>query len=300
MIRLLLKLSSMATLVIASIWGFLHWSSDGFDDRFYSKFQYCSGSMVMGTSRALMGINPEGIDPNHIYDQPFLNFAFTQSTSPYGEVYYNAIRQKLNPDSKNGLFILEVNPASIYVTDEEILPEKKFILSRMHFFCVEPNYDYIINNAQMPAYMLSINGNRKAKGVILHHSGWNRDTTLVSENDRITKVKEQSDAHVKMFTASQSPGYRLLWFGNTIDLLKQHGKVVLVRMPVSSEMNQLENQYYPAFDSLMSRCAREKGVPYYSLFTDSTYQFYDIHHMTGASAVRFTDTLRNRIFKPAE
>jgi hypothetical protein len=280
---------------ISASWGMiLYLISDDFNDRFYHKFNYRCGSMITGSSRALLGLNPEVIDPSGQFNAPFLNFAFTQKTSPYGEVYYDAICRKVKKGQEQGLFILEVNPLAIYSFSDS-LAESALILGRMHFFNLSPNPEYVLINGEIPAYAFFINRTVPLKGAIAHQSGWNENTASVDTIYRSNKIKEQYDAHDRLFAKARDCNDRLPWLKKTIVLLRSYGRVIVVRMPVASEMAALEQRYYPGFDELMAATAIESGAEYMSFFDDASFEYYDIHHMTSASANRFSAMLHERL-----
>ena len=81
-------------------------------DNFYFKFTTPKqSSMILGTSRALQGLIPEIINKELNID--IYNYAFTVMNSSYGPSYLNSIKKKLNKNSKDGVFILAVDPWSI-------------------------------------------------------------------------------------------------------------------------------------------------------------------------------------------
>lgn len=278
--------------LVAVTWGLvLYKIASGFEDRFSHKFEYRCGSIVTGSSRALLGINPDIVDPDGMYARPFLNFAFTQKTSPYGEVYYDAILKKIDRSATNGLFILEVNPLALYSYTED-QAEEQLILGRLHIFSLDPNLEYALINGEKPAYMFYLTRPKVFDGVTMHKNGWNESNAPIDSVYKVDKVKEQYDAHDDLFARARDSSYRLEWLRKTITALDQYGTVVLVRVPVSPEMASLENKYYPEFDALLRRTAEETHATFISYIADTTYEFYDIHHMTSRSASRFSAVLK--------
>jgi len=294
MVRFAVKLVVFVAITL-SVWLFLLYvPSRGFSDRFEMKFNEPCGSMITGSSRALLSMSPEEIDPNGFFQKPFLNFAFTQRTSPYGEVYYNAISNKLLTDSKNGVFLLEVNPLAIY-TASDSFAERGLILGRMHFFNLNPNPEYVLLNSEHALYQLYLKPPAANNNVVYHNSGWNENTIAADTGLRTKKIAEQYTAHEKLFKDWQNPVYRLYWLEKTIQLMKAHGSVILVRVPVRPEMRELEHKYYPGFDQLMDSVAVRNNAEYWNYLNEEGYDFYDIHHMTGASAKRFSSELKRRL-----
>ncbi|HTF06153.1 MAG TPA: hypothetical protein VK826_19115 [Bacteroidia bacterium] len=290
LIRLLILL-----ICVAGTWtGIMYSISRDFEDRYYYKFNYECGSMITGISRALQGLNPDSIDPDGRFSTPFLNFGFTHNTSSYGEVYYEAIRKKINSDTKNGLFILEVNPLSVYSVSDSV-SDSEMILGRMRFFSMDPNFEYVLSNGEKPVYSFLLTEQKKLPQVVVHRNGWNEYIATVDSTHKKGKIAEQYASHEKLFPNARYNGYRLFWLNRTINLLKQHGTVILVRMPVSPQMIELENRFYPEFDQVLAGTANRNGVEYWSYYDDPGYEFYDIHHMTSVAANRFSRELGERI-----
>ena len=93
-------------IIFLSIINFGNWSSDNF---YYKVSSSKKGSMIIGSSRALQGLNPDVLNQNlNRYD--IYNFAFTNLHSPYGLQYYNAINNKLNNSKNDNIFIISVQP----------------------------------------------------------------------------------------------------------------------------------------------------------------------------------------------
>jgi len=118
-IRKLIVKFLLFSVILTSVYFFALWQvAQGQVDYFYPKFTHQAGSMIIGISRANDGISPAVIEQNfgeNEIDYPVLNFAFANQISDYGPVYLNAIQKKLQPETKNGLFILGVNPGSLSI-----------------------------------------------------------------------------------------------------------------------------------------------------------------------------------------
>jgi hypothetical protein len=294
MVRFAVKLVLFVAITL-SVWlVLLYIPSRGFSDRFEMKFNEPCGSMITGSSRALLSMSPDEIDPTGFFQKPFLNFAFTQRTSPYGEVYYHAISHKLFSGTKNGIFLLEVNPLAIY-TASDSFAESGLILGRMHFFNLNPNPEYVLLNSEHALYQLYLKPPAANNNVVYHSSGWNENTIDADTSLRSKKIAEQYTAHEKLFKEWENPAYRLHWLERTIQLMKAQGNVILVRVPVRPEMRELERKYYPGFDELMDSIAERNKAKYWNYLDDEGYDFYDIHHMTGPSAKRFSSELNRRL-----
>ena len=100
-------------LVVFTLFPIFRYISKDFSDRFYDKFLYKAPSLIIGSSRALYALMPEHINNNRKINKPFLNFGFTMATSPYGEVYYDAIMKKVKSANTPGVSIfyrIQKNP----------------------------------------------------------------------------------------------------------------------------------------------------------------------------------------------
>ena len=102
------------------------------------------------------------------------NYAMTLANSPYGKVYFESIKRKLDTSSKNGIFILEVNPWSICSetldpNDESNFREADLFLSKLNCVDCNPNIEYLARHYS-DAY---INLWRDTYSpLILHPNGW--------------------------------------------------------------------------------------------------------------------------------
>ena len=105
-------------------------------DAFYGRFTSPpAGSLVLGTSRAAQGIRPAVLTARlgGQFEGPVLNYAFTLTHSPYGPAYLRSIQRKLRPETKNGLFIVAVDPWSLSLTGPEgAFPEDNSFIGQLH------------------------------------------------------------------------------------------------------------------------------------------------------------------------
>jgi hypothetical protein len=77
-------------------------------------------------------------------------------------------------------------------------------------------------------------------------------------------------------------------------LLKKHGKVVLVRIPVSEEILKIENKLCISFDSIIE--SRFVDVPYLNYKNEAKkYMYIDGVHLYKKSGKEFTKQLANDI-----
>ena len=124
--------------------------ADGSTDAFYAKFTTPKQqSLIIGSSRAAQGIHPQTINEN-LPHTAIYNYAFSRIHTPYGKPYLESIQRKLKPDTKDGLFIVEVNPWSVCKKKGELLDtlhfsEKASFLGTIKNVSANPNLTYLLN-----------------------------------------------------------------------------------------------------------------------------------------------------------
>ncbi len=85
--------------------------------------------------------------------------------------------------------------------------------------------------------------------------------------------------------------------GNLKTIQSAGAKIVLVRLPIHSELYDLETAWFPAFDAWMTELADSLGVRYFPLqaamsdFVDDDYAFTDGSHLENSRTHEFTRRL---------
>jgi hypothetical protein len=302
LLRLTLLLGTVALLGGLGIWLGLR---RGYVDAFYARFAGPpAGSLVLGTSRAAQGIKP-GVLAAQLgksYEGPWLNYAFTLAESPYGPGYLSSIERKLAPGTRHGLFIVAVDPWSLALPKDVklgdrrfskgrnvIFPEAQSMVSQVASVSQSPNLDYLAHYLHKPFYQLLLNTDTAHVVERLHPDGWleialpppSADTALLRR-----RTAEKLATYRKLVAGSSFSIERYLNLLGTIDLLKKHGRVVLVRLPTGPAMAALERQFQPDFDQLM----HEPRVPYLN-YLDQPYPTNDGNHITRQAAEQFSQRL---------
>ena len=297
-LRVALLLGAVGLLGGLGIWlGLRH----GYVDAFYARFAAPpAGSLVLGTSRAAQAIKP-GVLAAQLggrYQGPWLNYAFTLAESPYGPGYLGSIRRKLVPGTRRGLFVLAVDPWSLSLPKRVlaakplVLPEEKSMVSQLRNVSQSPNLDYLAHYLRKPFYQLLLDTNSKHVIERLHPDGWLEialppptDTALLRR-----RTAEKLATYRPIAATSRLAAARLLSLWQTITLLKQHGRVVLVRLPTGPAMAALEDDYQPSFDQLMSQAAAQQHITYLS-YLNEPYATNDGNHLTRDAAEQFSQRL---------
>lgn len=309
--RFLFKSSLFLFLVFTS---FLYISSlaDGNTDPFYLRFTSPKQtSLILGTSRAAQGIQPAVLDAtlDEIYPElKTYNFSFTVVHSPYGPVYYQAINKKLDKDTKNGLFILAVDPWAISTKSEQPDDTTRFLenelsLATTHFYNLNPNLEYLLENHNTPLASLIFNKIAEPENqMILKDNGW----LEVSIPMKSSVVEERTLEKVEEYKKNMLPYYkfsavRLQYLAKTINLLRNHGDVYLVRLPVDDRMYALEQKLMPEFDTLLNKLAVENNIAYINFINSrKNYRYTDGNHIEKDSGKRLTADIASAIRKGKE
>ncbi|MBR5983743.1 MAG: hypothetical protein IK025_08525 [Bacteroidales bacterium] len=297
--RFLIKLLVILVIPILFIgFSFLFWLN-GYIDPYYMRISSPrQSSMILGTSRSSLGLVPSVFEKNG-YNNVF-NYSFTIADSPWGEDYYNSICKKLDTTSNNGLFVLTVDPFSISarVSDdgEEIIPSTR--LSEINDVTSSPNYEYIYKMDVKPWRYLLVLLHIESKTFCLHEDGWYENLRLYDKETEKVETKLKLKGYKSEFAKSKLSDHRMGYLKNTIQKLKQYGRVVLVRVPTSTDMYEYECEYMPSFDSLMNDLSVKYCVKYYNFGQESgTYRTFDGNHLIPEEAKWFTqrlcDSLRN-------
>jgi hypothetical protein len=267
--------------------------SHGFIDYHYSKITGEGKSLIIGTSRASQGLIPEIIMQGTTFESPLLNYAFTSYNSPYNKEYYRAIEKKLDPSAQNGIFILEIDPMALSDNENEKAPSH--LLSQQYIFHGDPNYEYLYRNVN-PFYTLILKNNEGNPNCVPHKNGWLEISlhetpaqTTERANGKLTTMKKE----INHCTISDE---KVEWLKKTIDLLKAHGKVYLIRIPAWQPIIDAENKGFPNLNEILNEISTTQEVPYldYSTFA-LKYSYIDGNHLNEESSKLFSKELNHLI-----
>lgn len=267
-------------------------------DEMYAKFQSHSPSLIAGSSRALIGIDPAILEQE--LGIPMLNFAFTLANSPYGSRYVNALLDKLDADSA-GVVVLEVSPLAFSTKSANRSDDPTNYRENTGFLTtwpinLGPNPDYMISHAKRPLYLNIMNAMSREypKGV---SQGWR---PLMASPDRL----DASERSAKEYRVKVFPNYflsqkRYAEFLRLLAALPATKQVVLVRMPTSAAMEEMEGSFCPEFDQLMEGAVQDRAHAIYLNYADLSGQFEaaDAHHLTTSGSAAFTHLLATQIRK---
>lgn len=276
-ISLVLVFSGLICLLL--VWVF-SWA-DGHSDPYYLRFTTSKQSdLILGTSKAAQGLQPTVID--EVLGTSMFNYSFTVGTSPFGDVYFNSIKKKLNKGGGKSTYIITIDPWSISSkrldpNDSSVFRENTGFLNNVPYVNLNPNPFYLLR-----AY----NGRfgdlieKQQQWYYLHDNGWLEVFAKIDSISLINSRKRNLDSWIesnegKYFFSE----YRLRVLGEMIEYLGNFGEVYLVRLPVSEKMLTAENKLMHDFDSRISQVI-EKSNGYLDL-TDrhENFVFHDGIHL---------------------
>ncbi len=285
-------------------------------DSFYYRFTTDkASSLILGGSRAAQGIKPEVINKMvDLEDNKIINHSFALGPSSFGPNYYKEVTKKLSKKSTNGLFIISVGPWTLSIDPENVKDDstqffevrEKLFVGNLKSSSSNPNFDYLYNhwNNKFSPFDYIFKSIINYEGLItLHEDGWleisiNMDTA--ANNTRIRKseieyrAKEVKLSHTRLYFLDKIIGY-----------LADYGDVVLVRMPVTSQMAEIESSKFPEFDNLIQQIADKQNIYYFNFIKESgKFLTTDIHHLYKDDSERFTlmlcDSINNSLYSPQQ
>lgn len=234
-------------------------------------------SLIIGTSRAAQGLQPKVFET--ILNKQIYNYAFTVAHSPFGPTYLNSIKKKLKPNTKNGVFIITIDPWSLSswtnkLNDSSSFRELKLCLANTTIVNINPNPFYLLNNWNDQYYRLLTN---RTTEMFLHNNGWlevnyNMDSiTVQKKTEDMVKTYRQKHLPITKFSSNR---YKYLL--ETINFLQNHGDVYLVRLPIHSALMEVENELMPNFNTKI-----QEAVDISSGYLDLTYRNENFRYTDG-------------------
>jgi hypothetical protein len=313
--RFLLKISLLSTLMLGLYIFHIHQLSQGFVDMYYPKFEREAGSLILGISREHMGISPAILQAgigSEKFEGPLLNFAFEKTQSPYGEVYLSAIKKKLKPGVKNGLFILGVTPGGFMVpswleeNDIKAYDENIMKVANVYSVSASPNYEYIFKFYGASLYTVYDDSRENKIFRRYHQDGWNEFRTEI-ENKKVTPrdIDEWTLEGVMgaryIKNTERISEYRIEGLHRIAEYLKTRGRVIFVRTPIDTQFIEIEDDFWPDFNDRMNALADHLDISYLNYATPGhAFQTIDGSHLLGEGAIGFSTLLgkdiKNMVF----
>ena len=290
-------LISLVTILILHLWA-------GKIDFFYNKFTSPrQSSMIIGDSRGLEGIIPSVIN-NELdgkFDLPMFNYSFTIAQTAYGKPYLNSIKGKLDPETTNGLFILTVNPWVLSAREDDKLSEGEYFEAEMppHNMrnqTMSPNVEYFFKNYSYFSFNAAFEPG--AAKTFLHDDGWLEVLEYPKNDEAKARLFKEQLSMFGKYPAKWKPSQiRVEDLNHTIAFLQKHGQVVLLRMPCSPQLIDLEEGYWRNFDLAMDQVAQKHQIEYLNFSHSTAFPTFDGSHLDRSTGTRFTKVLCDSILK---
>lgn len=273
----------------------------GYIDYFYQKFTTPKAkSMIFGDSRSMQGIQPSIINnyfKNSEIDLPMFNYSFTIAQIAYGPLYTKSIMKKLDPTANNGLYIVTVNPWILSERENDNVKKNVFFESGMppyNMECIDmnPNFEYLIKNYNYFHFRSIIRQTSK-----MHKDGWLEESNLPEDTITLNKWKsKQIRLYTDYSTKWKKSEFRLNSLKKLINILSEHGKVVLVRMPIDKNLIKIENKFWPNFNYDLDHLIENKKAIYIDFNgSPNNYRTYDGNHLDKYGGKDFTNELCDSI-----
>ncbi len=258
--QFIIKISIVLGFAITAWLLIVYFNIEKFNDYNYLKLTHENNSLIIGTSRARFAI-----DPSAFKKYPDMhNFAFTAAASPYGEVYFNAIKRKIK-GGENNLFILEVDPYGLSEekdNEKSVKTDKKNCVGRQIFIDVDPNFEYIFKN-ETPVYAPLMNNEKinmhvYENGFSVVDNSFSTEKTEAMKKAKLIQYQKESDQN-------KPSEYRIEYLEKTIDYLQQYGEVYLVNVPIGDKLYNIQKKYWPQHEDKMKEIAQKHGTYYIPL-----------------------------------
>lgn len=257
-------------------------------------------NIILGDSRGAQAIVPSVLKEK--LSVPFDNFSLNIVYSPYGQIYFNALKRKLNPATKNGVFILTVNPWNLslnhIVKKKEDFPEENSPLKDMYFYDMSPNYEYLLRNYTKSWFKIYKDREEAGRSnTFLHKDGWMEVNVDMNKDSVAARTAVKTKEYRAMIENYDLSDERLKALNDIISYLKDKGTVYLVRIPASKNLIEIENEKFPEFNKVMKGISQKHHLKYYN-FADhcNEFQYTDGNHMYRESgkilSARIGDSIR--------
>ncbi len=259
--------------------------ADGNSDGHYVKFTSPrQSSLILGTSKAAQGLQPKIM--NHFLGRKDIyNYSFTLGHSPYGPAYLESIKKKIKPDTQNGIFIVTVDPYSLSSQlknpdDLASFRENGRFIEDIKFVNKNPNLEYLIWHYPKQYIYLITSKLNYVNDDFLHNDGWEEVNVSMKEEILKERISGKLKEYSKNLSSYKFSQVRYLYLEKTIHFLQQHGKVYLVRLPVSKPFLEMENSVMLNFDHIMENLSINNNIPFLNFTAESSeYEYTDGNHL---------------------
>ena len=131
----------------------------------------------------------------------------------------------------------------------------------------------------------------------VHDDGWLEIQNIPIDSTTLKSMQaDEQKLYLGFASKWKKSPYRLQKLEETIAYLKQHGTVVLLRMPVSSTILHIEAGFWTNFDADIEEICEKQKVAYLN-YTKRPHHFevFDGLHLNSKSGALFTKSLSDSI-----
>lgn len=288
--KFILKTFAFSSLMICIIIAYFILTVDGYDDPYYIRVSSPKqNNLILGTSRAAQGIVPDAL--SNTLGKSFFNFAFTLAHSPYGPVYFEAVKRKLATD-KDNTFIVAVDPWSI----SSICPDPNDIANfRENNHCLNSPF---INTSPNLAYWIKYFDRKFIKLILvkdtttfLHNNGWLQINVEMDSTSVRKRTIEKVSLYNDKLSEYKYSEIRCEYLLKIVKYLSERGVVYLVRLPVGQGIYNIERKYMANFDEVISESIKLADGYLDMSQHGPLYQFVDGNHLYKKSSLSVSEEI---------
>ena len=257
-------------------------------------------NIILGDSRGSQGVVPE-ILKNKL-SREFDNFSLNIVQSPYGQVYFTALKRKLDPETKDGIFILTVNPWNLSldknVRENKEFPEYHSPLNDVYTYDRAPNYEYLLKHYTRSWFKIYTEREAAAgkSNSFLHQDGWMEINVDMHQDSVQARTRQKVIFYEKIAKQVELSQERLRAFDEIINYLRTKGTVYLVRIPASENIMAIEHRKFPRFSTLLQDIARKQNVKFFDFSGNAEdFRYTDGNHIYKESGKLFTSRIADSI-----
>lgn len=281
------------------------------DNNLIRLFPQTNNGLIAGTSRSAQGIDPNKLSEHCTRLEGLFNFSFNVTDSPWSKQYRRAINwQSEHTQSQSPTFILSVDPWSLRNDTEEpsqflnAASDSKLITT-LRYALTTPPLTTISDKKEISKAIADrirrFKWNEPDTLPGLTSAGWLANTRFRDSSftqwaivDRINLYRAQYPRTTKWPTELSMSSLT-----ESIELLTKQfpeGQIILLRMPTTVEMQDLEQETFPEFNTIMVGLALNNDIPYIDAngFSES-FRFNDAHHLYHSGASEFSQFLGDTI-----
>ncbi|MCJ7934320.1 MAG: hypothetical protein MUW56_11945 [Chryseobacterium sp.] len=259
-------------------------------------------NIILGDSRGAQGVVP-GVLKSKL-SKKFDNFSLNVVESPYGQVYYKALKRKLDPDTKNGIFILTVSPWTLSlnknIKNAKDYPEAHSPLNDMYTYDRSPNYEYLLKHYTRSWFKIYTEREEAVgkSNSFLHEDGWMEISVTMHKDSVAARTAKKIEFYEALAQQVELSQERMKVFDEMINYLRTKGTVYLVRIPASEKLMAIENKKYPHFSNLLQDISRKQNVKLLDFSQNyDDYRYTDGNHIYKESGKVLTSRIADSISK---